>query len=133
MLTQIVYTSRPRFDPTGTAGRRTLDTILAAARRHNAETGVTGFLMVAPERLAQVLEGDAASVGQTLKRILADPRHEAVQLLDMRLVPERTFGGWSMGVAESVGDPGARPGGFNALTAEDFVRLAAAAAEKAPA
>lgn len=129
MLTQVVYTSRPKFDLAEAEGRRTIDNIVAAARRNNSEIGVTGMLLVGPNRFAQILEGEAAAVGKTLRRILADPRHDAVQVMDMRLVPERRFEDWAMGVADKLPPlfAGLRTErSFETLTADDFLRLASA-------
>lgn len=135
MLTQVVYTSRPRFDPGAPKGQKTLEEIVAAAKRNNSQAGITGYLLVGQEQLAQVLEGEAKSVGQALRRILADSRHESVQVLDMRLVPERSFARWSMGIVHNsdilpVARDSVRLGGnFDHMTADDFLRLAGSGAD----
>lgn len=129
MLTQVVYTSRPKFDPVAPGGRQMINDIVASARRNNSETGITGFLVIGQDRLAQILEGHATSVNKTLTRILADPRHEAVRVVDMRLVPARIFKDWAMGIANRIGKadgPEGKATAFDRLTADDFVRMASA-------
>ncbi len=123
MLTQLVYTSRPRFDVSGPEGRKVLDDIAATARRKHAENGISGMLLVGEDWLSQILEGESAALGPMLKDILADQRHDSVQIVDMRMVPSRRFDGVSVGVSS-------RPisdipiGRLADLSAEDFVALA---------
>jgi Sensors of blue-light using FAD len=98
LITQLVYTSRPRFDLADPAGKLALGQILASARRNNRSFGVTGFLLVGTDWFAQILEGKGNDVTTIFKRILGDDRHEHVRLLDTRLSRTRLFGDWDMGV-----------------------------------
>jgi hypothetical protein len=45
----------------------------------------------------QVLEGEDAAVDETYSRILLDPRHTSVIVLDRAAIKTRTFGHWHMG------------------------------------
>jgi hypothetical protein len=49
-----------------------------------------------------VLEGPAAVVTTTMKRILRDHRHVGVSLLIRRRIEERSFGGWSMACCDHL-------------------------------
>ncbi|WP_372423427.1 BLUF domain-containing protein [Salinarimonas chemoclinalis] len=104
-LARLVYVSRPR-----TTGRRgeflaMCDEILVDARRRNADDAITGVLVAGPGLFAQVLEGDRTAVSGTFARICRDPRHEAIEILDMRVVDERRFAQWSMGFSDIDGAP----------------------------
>lgn len=123
MLTQLVYTSRPRFDLSRPEGRKVLDDIATAARKHNAESGISGALLAGQDWLSQVLEGDGAALAPVLKRILADQRHENVQIVDMRMIPARRLGGVPLKIdTETAKDiPNSLIGD---MSAEDLIRLA---------
>ncbi len=123
MLTQLVYTSRPRFDVSGPEGRKVLDEIARAARQSNAAAGISGVLLAGQNWLSQILEGDGSALGPVLKQILADERHEAIHIVEMRRIPIRHFEGWSHGVSDkAISDiPVNRLGD---LTADEFLRLA---------
>ncbi len=55
--------------------------------------------MVGPDWFAQVLEGPSVAVSSLFKRILLDTRHSHVQLTETRLIRDRDFGGWKMGLS----------------------------------
>ena len=91
-MRQLLYTSNTSRD----LPEAVLDSILAASRRNNVSAGVTGILLYIDGGLMQVLEGEAASVTETYKRICQDIRHWNTQVLLDRDAP-RAFGEWSMG------------------------------------
>ena len=97
-LTRLVYASHSLLDDSGR--RAELDRMLASARRSNQENRVTGFLLVTRNAFAQVLEGEISHVRETYGRIMADPRHTDLRILEERPIVERLFSGWAMGVAE---------------------------------
>lgn len=88
--------------PTVTFSDRDLSDLLLAARRFNAEHGVTGKLIVAEsadrrtERFVQWLEGEADDVRAALRRIRADPRHDRIELQFFAPVAARRFATWDM-------------------------------------
>lgn len=92
-LRQTIYVSRER--PGLTAAD--LQAILATSVRCNDEAGLTGFLLHGHGLFLQVLEGPAEAVQATLQRILADPRHTDVDVLQDAEREEREFGRWTMG------------------------------------
>lgn len=77
-------------------GSDDLAAIVEASARRNEADGITGMLWTDGIGFAQVLEGDHAAVGQTLERILTDPRHSNIELVCDRAVAGPMFGGWSM-------------------------------------
>lgn len=70
--------------------------ILESSRRNNAKVGVTGILAFGSREFLQCLEGSREAVNATYARILSDPRHQEVQLIDCRDVDQRWFGDWGM-------------------------------------
>ena len=99
MLTQLVYTSRPRFDVSTPDGRLTLQEIATAARIFNSSKDISGIVLAGKNWLSQVLEGDAKELTPLLARILADKRHDCLVIVEMRRIPERRFGAWAMGIS----------------------------------
>ena len=73
-----------------------VEPILEASRHNNALDGVTGLLWTDSKRFLQVIEGDEEAVETTFARIMADPRHENIQVLIDRAIDAREFGSWTM-------------------------------------
>lgn len=71
--------------------------ILEAAKKHNTENNVTGVLCFTRKIFLQCLEGTRETVNRTYHKILNDPRHDNVVILDYQEVVERQFAHWSMG------------------------------------
>jgi hypothetical protein len=94
---QVTYTSRKVATEPEAAAVAVLD-ILAVAREVNVRVGVTGALLSGTSRFAQVLEGPAEAVEPLFDRIRVDPRHDDLVLLPTRMVTERMFPHWSMGL-----------------------------------
>jgi two-component system chemotaxis response regulator CheY len=68
----------------------------AAAGRNNAALDVTGLLVVRDGHFIQALEGPSASVRTTYNRILLDPRHQGITIIDMGPATDRKFRSWEM-------------------------------------
>ncbi len=142
-LYRLLYLSTPTA---GAGGPGTAEALARAARAANAAAGLTGALLAAPGRFAQVLEGPLSAVEDAFGRIREDPRHCDVRVLCVARVASRLFGGWAMAAVEGGLDDGgleraaaalAREGGVDdpevATLAGDVVRaLLAAAAAAAP-
>ncbi|MDE3898577.1 MULTISPECIES: BLUF domain-containing protein [Vibrio] len=73
-----------------------IDRILASARTHNERNHVSGVLHYSNRYFFQYLEGEMAQVEDTYERIMVDPRHAALRLIDLSVVRERAFGDWTM-------------------------------------
>ena len=95
---RIVYCSRNAIGRD--AAGRDLEQILAAARRNNAQVGVTGALLYSKGFFAQVLEGPFEAVQQVFERIQIDHRHTDVVILTAENVTDRNFADWDMAYAE---------------------------------
>jgi hypothetical protein len=93
MLVRLMYASRAAA---GTEPE-TLTAILRRSKAHNPEVGVTGVLCFSEGIFLQVLEGGRSAVNALYNRIVADPRHQQVELLSYEEIRERRFAGWSMG------------------------------------
>jgi len=92
-LVRLVYTSTisENFHHNDITG------ILETAREQNKKNNVTGLLCFNRKLFLQCLEGSRTNVNQTYHRILNDPRHSDIIMLDYREISEREFDTWSMG------------------------------------
>ncbi len=70
--------------------------ILESSQRNNGKAGVTGILAFGAREFLQCLEGSREAVNATYHRILTDPRHRDLVLIDCRDVEQRWFGDWGM-------------------------------------
>jgi hypothetical protein len=93
MLIRLLYVSRA-VDKNDKAA---IDAILASARSHNPENGITGVLCYGGGIFLQAIEGGRAAVNELYAHIIRDTRHKEVQLLHYEEITERRFGGWTMG------------------------------------
>ena len=93
MLVRLLYVSRA-VDPDATSATQS---ILAAARQHNLNNGITGILCYGGGIYVQAIEGGRKAVNHLYNHILKDPRHTDVELLHYEEITERRFGGWTMG------------------------------------
>lgn len=95
MLVRLLYASRAA----GKIDEPLVASILEQARAHNAAHGITGILCTSSEGdvFLQVLEGGRAAVNELYGRILRDPRHREVTLLDYAEIGERRFQTWRIG------------------------------------
>ncbi len=95
MLVRLLYASRS----VAPIDEALVASILEKAHEYNAAHGLTGILCTSTEGnvFLQVLEGGRASVNELYGRILRDPRHENVTLLDYEEIGERRFATWRMG------------------------------------
>ncbi|MCA0407526.1 MAG: BLUF domain-containing protein [Proteobacteria bacterium] len=98
-MVQLIYTSRLVFDASTPEGWSLIEDIVARAHERNTRNGITGFLLVGKDWVAQILEGENARVNTTFHRILSDPRHTDIRLIDVRIITRRKFDGWAMGAS----------------------------------
>lgn len=99
---QLVYLSvRRAADPPAPFGDDVRD-ILIEARAFNRGVGIGGALLFNGTHFAQVLEGDRDAVLGLMNRILRDPRHSNVILVEQGWVPERVFPHWVMAFADDT-------------------------------
>lgn len=101
-LRRIVYRSRSRLLGSAIETAAEFARILESSRRRNAESSLTGALMLREASFAQVLEGPPQAVAATLARIGADPRHDTIEMLEDHPVDLRAFAEWSMAYAGDI-------------------------------
>ena len=92
MLVRLLFASRA-VD----ASREAIESILASARRHNPESGITGILVYGGGIFMQAIEGGRQAISDLYGTIQRDARHKDVILLHYEEILERRFGGWTMG------------------------------------
>ena len=95
MLVRLLYASRA-VDNTQPA----VQAILDSARRHNADSGVTGLLVYGGGVFMQAIEGGRQAVSDLYGTISRDARHKDVVLLHYEEIVERRFGSWTMGLVD---------------------------------
>lgn len=99
MLTRLVYHSENHLGHDKGKMIADLNAIMDAANRNNQKNNVTGALIFDTLWFVQILEGERVAVSETLRRIMADGRHDAVTVMDVRPIADRQFGNWWMGLA----------------------------------
>jgi hypothetical protein len=92
MLVRLLYCSRA-VD----ASEGAIEAILASARQHNAQCGISGILCYGDGVFLQCIEGGRLEVSELFATIQKDPRHKDVALLVYEEICERLFAGWSLG------------------------------------
>ncbi|WP_150523775.1 BLUF domain-containing protein [Roseibium sediminis] len=98
-LMRLTYYSSPSITMEHGGRTNALKDILAASRRNNADSGITGTLFFNDEYFAQVIEGDREQVSDSFIRISRDERHRNIIVLRAQSIHERLFNGWEMGFA----------------------------------
>lgn len=93
MLVRLLYASRA----VGKISPELISDVLEKARRNNPACGLTGVLCYGGDVFLQVLEGGRDQVNELYGKIIADPRHKDVVLLEYGEIPERHFNNWTMG------------------------------------
>ncbi len=93
MLVRLLYASRADT----AVDHDELLAILRQSKANNPAHGITGVLCLSDGIFLQALEGGRSAVNRLYNRIVADPRHTAVELLSYQEIGERRFAGWSMG------------------------------------
>jgi hypothetical protein len=98
-LTRLIYHSKFAMKSRGAALGADLKLLLASSVRNNLDRDVTGGLIFNRSLFIQVLEGDRTAIEETMARIVKDPRHNDIVVVESNLQSERLFGAWSMGFA----------------------------------
>lgn len=92
MLYHVTYVSRSVRQ----VERQKIAEIVASAQFHNAKNGITGLLLVTGDYFVQSLEGSRKALTATMSRILSDPRHIDIEIVEMVPVFRRNFFSWDM-------------------------------------
>ena len=92
MLVRLLYASRVVDASPGA-----IESIVSQSREHNPASGITGILCYGGGIFLQAIEGGRMAISDLFGQIQRDARHKDVVLLQFEEIPERRFGGWSMG------------------------------------
>lgn len=92
MQIRLLYVSRAVGPQTTTVTAR----LLAQAQAFNQAHAIGGVLCQGQGLYLQVLEGERSAVNRLYARIVADPRHQDVELLSLEEVTARRYPNWSM-------------------------------------
>jgi hypothetical protein len=102
MLTRLIYISRAVGPQTTTVTTQILET----ARSYNKAHNLTGVLCQGKGLYVQVLEGERSVVNGLYKRIVADNRHEHLEIVHFGEIDTRQFKDWAMALVHlSIDDP----------------------------
>ena len=102
MLTRLLYVSKP----VGPITTYVTASLLENSRVSNKKLEITGVLCQGTGIYMQVLEGERSAINALYSRIIADTRHQQVELLSFEEVDQRRYGQWSMALVQlSIDDP----------------------------
>jgi Sensors of blue-light using FAD len=90
-ITRLVYSSRH-----ATCESKALENIVTTSHKNNARDLITGVLVVGDSSFFQLIEGSRDAVSKCFKRIMADSRHDDVQVISCGDVSKRLFPDWKM-------------------------------------
>jgi hypothetical protein len=71
-------------------------TILEKSHTNNKKANITGILCQGAGLWLQALEGERSQVNSLFSRIMADRKHQNLEILSMKEIKQRQFGQWSM-------------------------------------
>jgi hypothetical protein len=91
------YVSRSLLPPETAAEE--LRRIVAHSARSNRRLGISGALILAGGRFAQIVEGPGEHVEELRSRLAKDPRHDRLVRLELSPAAERRFGRWALAYA----------------------------------
>jgi hypothetical protein len=90
-IRRIFYSSEP------TTSADQVPAIIKASRRNNASASITGLLIYAGDRFAQLIEGPPVGIANLLESLHADTRHRDMKICIDETSDERWISNWSMG------------------------------------
>lgn len=93
-----------------------------SAAAFNAVRNVSGVLLYNSLNFLQTIEGTQADLEAAIARILRDPRHTGIVVLNREHDVERSFPDWSMRLLDQ-GDGETRTDGWTGRVAEHLIRL----------
>ena len=102
MLTRLLYVSKP----VGPITTFVTSSILEVCSVNNRKAEITGVLCQGSGIYMQVIEGQRSVISALFSKIIADKRHNTVELLSVEEIQKRQFGQWSMALVQlSIDDP----------------------------
>lgn len=100
MLIRLVYVSTAQDGVDLNEFKR----ILLQAQTNNQRRDLTGMLAFNSKIFLQAIEGARDQVNELYGRLMRDPRHHTVTMLNYREIEERHWSNWSMGFAAPNSD-----------------------------
>ncbi|MCK7565639.1 BLUF domain-containing protein [Marinobacter xestospongiae] len=97
LLVSLVYAS----SVSASVDEQAVARILETSRAYNEQYDITGLLCFNHRYFLQCLEGSRTRVNHLYQRILQDPRHSDILLLDYAEIEQRRFDQWAMGYVPS--------------------------------
>ena len=102
MLTRLLYVSKP----VGPITTYVTSSILEVCSVNNKKAEITGVLCQGSGIYMQVIEGQRYVISALFSKIIADKRHNTVELLSVEEIQKRQYGQWSMALVQlSIDDP----------------------------
>lgn len=102
MLTRLLYASKP----VGPITTYVTSSILEVCSVNNKKAEITGVLCQGSGIYMQVIEGQRSVISALFSKIIADKRHNTVELLSVEEIQKRQYGQWSMALVQlSINDP----------------------------
>jgi hypothetical protein len=102
MLVRLLYVSKP----VGPITTYVTTSILEASSVNNKKSDITGVLCQGSGVYLQVLEGQRSAINALFSQIMADSRHNSVEILSLEEIEQRRYGQWSMALVQlSMDDP----------------------------
>jgi hypothetical protein len=98
-LFRLVFYSRNRITESGKSVAKEMRAILDASSRNNPPASLTGALIFNDQYFAQIMEGDRAAVTNRFCKIINDPRHSNLVIVEAKPIEQRMFTDWSMAYA----------------------------------
>ena len=102
MLVRLLYVSKP----VGPITTYVTNSILEESIVNNKEEDITGVLCQGSGLYMQVIEGQRSVISALFARIMADRRHNTVEILSIEEIKQRRYVQWSMALVQlSLDDP----------------------------
>ena len=102
MLVRLLYVSKP----VGPITTYVTTSILEVSSVNNKKSDITGVLCQGSGIYLQVLEGQRSAISALFSQIMADTRHNRVEILCLEEIEHRRYGQWSMALVQlSMDDP----------------------------
>ncbi|MDC9701432.1 MAG: BLUF domain-containing protein [Alphaproteobacteria bacterium] len=98
-LFTISYYSKSRLLFLGKKLTKEIRLILDSCNRNNPLANITGTMIFNDHYFVQIMEGDRTLVSTMFSRIIQDPRHSDVVILNAGTIKERSFRDWSAAFA----------------------------------
>ncbi|MEO0442281.1 MAG: BLUF domain-containing protein [Pseudomonadota bacterium] len=73
-----------------------LNKILDQARKNNSSRGITGVLVFNHDYFLQSIEGRRPLINELLRKLVKDPRHFSLQIIETREIDQRRWTHWDM-------------------------------------